>query len=336
MICREHTSSQYSKLKPRAVPLCSLPCDYNIDCLVSDAARATSAAPTFFPSKCINDRLLVDGGLGHNNPSFDIFYHYHRLRTKNMIDERNKVPRICDKIKTAPMFSTHGDLDCSRLRFTNIGTGVKIDEDEPDKHGRLARLVPGAIKNVIFLVQTLKDTAVSSESTADIMRILSYVDDGLEYERFDATYGVSKIKLDDHNALDDIRAKTKTYLGQQDTKEHLDKVAFSIATDYVNTLAPATCGPLVEIQPTVSNSTAPIQVTQEPISRLILSTESSGSSTAVKGHPHRGLHVQFTSGDNPRGSRPASSVETHVPDSSAQSTVSQDEHGVSGLGLETH
>ena len=32
------------------------------------------------------------------------------------------------------------------------------------------------------------------------------------YERFDANHGVSNIKLDDHNALGDIRKKTEQYL----------------------------------------------------------------------------------------------------------------------------
>ena len=32
------------------------------------------------------------------------------------------------------------------------------------------------------------------------------------YERFDANHGVSNIKLDDYNALGDIREKTERYL----------------------------------------------------------------------------------------------------------------------------
>jgi patatin-like phospholipase/acyl hydrolase len=43
---------------------------------VTEAARATSAAPTFFPVQKIGKRYFVDGGMEYNNPSQAIFSHY--------------------------------------------------------------------------------------------------------------------------------------------------------------------------------------------------------------------------------------------------------------------
>lgn len=230
VICREHSSaSQYSKLKNKAVPICSLPCRNDLVCKVCDAARATSAAPTFFPVMNIEDRFFVDGGLAHNNPSFAIYFHYTR-------DERKKsTRRMGASAGSAFQFSPHGDLDCSRVRFTNIGTGAKVDEVEPEKRDRLAGLIPGIIRKGVFLKQTLAEIAVNSEEKAEVMRHFQYLNPNIiRYERFDANHGVSNIKLDDYNALGRIREKTQQYLDEQETKDLLEEVGGFIANDYLN------------------------------------------------------------------------------------------------------
>ena len=229
VICREHCSShKYSKLKRRAVPICSLPCDISIVCKVCDAARATSAAPTFFPVMKIQDRFFADGGLGHNNPSFAIYYHYSGIMRKA---STRQIPAWT----SAPHFSPHGDLDCSRVRFTNIGTGAKKDEVEPRKREWLAGLLPSVIKELVFLKQTLTEIAVNSEEKAEVMRIFQELNqDVIMFERFDANHGLSNIKLDAYNALQDIRVKTGQYLEEQETKDLLEEVGMAIATDYIS------------------------------------------------------------------------------------------------------
>ena len=224
VICREHSSSsQYSKLKNRAVPICSLPCNVNLICNVCDAARATSAAPTFFPVTRIKDRFFTDGGLGNNNPSFAIYFHYHRIESK----------KSAGLAADGPTYSPHGDLDCSSIRFTNIGTGAKADEVEPGKRDRLAGLIPGAIRKGVFLTQTLTEIAVNSERDAERLRHFQYLkEEVIMYERFDANHGVSSIKMDDHKALRAIRERTEQYLDEQGTKDLLKEVGSAIATDY--------------------------------------------------------------------------------------------------------
>jgi patatin-like phospholipase/acyl hydrolase len=44
------------------------------NCFVWEAARATSAAPTYFPAKSIHDKVLVDGGVYMNNPSLQLLF----------------------------------------------------------------------------------------------------------------------------------------------------------------------------------------------------------------------------------------------------------------------
>jgi predicted patatin/cPLA2 family phospholipase len=38
-------------------------------CTILEVARATSAAPTYFPEKGIDGNMYVDEGIGYNNPS---------------------------------------------------------------------------------------------------------------------------------------------------------------------------------------------------------------------------------------------------------------------------
>lgn len=55
------------------------------------------------------------------------------------------------------------------------------------------------------------------------------------YERFDASHGVSNIKLDDYKALGQIKTKTELYLEEQETIDLLEQVGSAIATDYMKT-----------------------------------------------------------------------------------------------------
>ena len=54
------------------------------------------------------------------------------------------------------------------------------------------------------------------------------------FERFDASHGLSNIKLDAYNARQDIRVKTRRNLKEQETKALLKEVEIAIATDYLN------------------------------------------------------------------------------------------------------
>ena len=82
VICGEHdSSSEYSDIKEDAVLICSSRCHKQIACLVSEGARATSAAPTYFPFLKTGDSYFVDGGMEFNNPSHAICRHCKGLDT---------------------------------------------------------------------------------------------------------------------------------------------------------------------------------------------------------------------------------------------------------------
>jgi hypothetical protein len=193
-----------------------------------DAARATSAAPTFFPVVKIGGQCFVDGGMEHNNPTHTIHYHYTEYdrvvgsRRTSTVD-----------IAAAPI-ARHGNLDFSRVRMVNLGTGTKTEALPPRRRDILADFVPSFIRMGVFLKKTLTEIAVNSENVARQMESLVQVSKGdVKYYRFSADNGVCYIKLDSYKDLDQIETLTQEYLEKAATQTKLEKVANEIARDYL-------------------------------------------------------------------------------------------------------
>ena len=236
MICREHTEqSIYSELKEGAVPICSLECPTQIRCYVSEAARATSAAPTYFPFQKIGNRYFVDGGMEYNNPSEFIFEHYTEFDLASA--SRGRAGNVAEAERGA----RHAHLDLSRVRFINLGTGDKPKDKPPRKRDVLAEhLVPGGIRMGVFLKRTLTEIAVKSEKIAGQMVTLARVSNedsrfDVRYERFSADNGVCYKKLDKHKELEEIERLTNDYIDHETTQDRLKALGEDIARDYLQT-----------------------------------------------------------------------------------------------------
>lgn len=236
VICREHAEqSKYSELKEGAVPICSLECPTQIRCCVSEAARATSAAPTYFPVQKISNRYFVDGGMEYNNPSEFIFEHYTEFDLASASRGR------AGNVEEAERGARHAHLDLSRVRFINLGTGDKPKNKPPRKRDVLAEhLVPGTIRMGVFLKRTLTEIAVKSEKIAGQMVTLARVSNedsrfDVRYERFSADNGVCYKKLDKHKELEEIEALTIDYINHATTQDRLKALGEDIARDYLQT-----------------------------------------------------------------------------------------------------
>lgn len=223
VVCRELESpSKYSKFKSGPVCICNLPCNTQFPHPVCDAARATSAAPTFFPVVQIDGRCFVDGGMEYNNPSSAIEYHYaQEVRVQN------------SKSRGAP--AHHGDLKFNLARYVNIGTGTKTD-DVPERHrDAFAKLMPSFIRMGVFLKETLTQVATNSEHTAQIMKSYERVSHKeIVFERFSAGHGVCFIKMDSYSEMEKIETLTQKYLDEDKTKNMMNRVAEEIISDYLD------------------------------------------------------------------------------------------------------
>ncbi|MCJ1379863.1 hypothetical protein MMC17_002966 [Xylographa soralifera] len=224
VVCRELTSSsKYSRLKSGAVCICNLPCTNNLPHTVCDAARATSAAPTFFPVVRIGDRCFVDGGMEYNNPSYAIQNHYAHVSAESS--------RL--SITTTPK-ARHGELDLTRVRYINIGTGTKTVETPDRRRDVLASLLPSVIRMGVFLKETLTQIAVNSEHTAEMMKSLEQVSHGdIIYKRFSARNEVCFFKLDRYTDLHKIESLTMQYIKEHSTQDSLKAVAKAITDEWV-------------------------------------------------------------------------------------------------------
>ena len=234
VVCREHYyPSKYSDIKDDAVLICSSRCHKQVACIVSEAARATSAAPTYFPVQKIRGRYFVDGGMEFNNPSHAIYRHYKGL------------DRVITSVMTSgnqsfvpgPAWSSdcHGGLDFSRLRVVNLGTGTNSSILPPRQQDHLSNLVPAIVKMSLFLKRNLVKFAVDSEKVAETMSTLaSSTSNAVKYERFSADNGVGSIKLDKYKKLEYIENLTLEYLDTDAIQDRLRKVGAEIAMDYLS------------------------------------------------------------------------------------------------------
>ncbi|KAK4443152.1 acyl transferase/acyl hydrolase/lysophospholipase [Podospora aff. communis PSN243] len=151
------------------------------DCTIWEAARATSAAPTFFDGIQIGTQLFVDGAIEANNP-VDIV--------------RQEAESIW------PDAFQRGWIQC----LVSIGTGV------PDLK---------AFGNHFFEVaETLKNIATETERTeASFYGNTQYLGLKGRYFRFNVDRGLYDVQLDDTKKLAEIEASAEAYLEAPRVKE---------------------------------------------------------------------------------------------------------------------
>ncbi len=164
--------------------------EYN--CTIWEAARATSAAPTFFkrikigpPGSGIE---YVDAGMGCNNP------------VKEVIAEAARV---------------FGE-DAPIAGIVSIGTG---------QSGSVGLAKPDAFQKWLptNLINILKEIATDScKVTEEMERKYKYIP-GL-FNRLDVDRGLSSVSLDEWKRLGDVRAYTKNYMRLETNDKRVDNV----------------------------------------------------------------------------------------------------------------
>jgi len=169
--------------KPYRLRTYHVPGEMPYDCEIWEAARATTAAPTYFKAVSIkwpngSSNRLVDAGLGFNNP------------TEELIEEAETI------------FGTSTPL---RI-LVSLGCGVKTSI-RYDKPSGIDRFLPvNAIKTVQAIATDCEKTSHSLE------RYFKHHEN--VYFRFNVPeigdIGLSEI---DKSMLDRIRASTKAYFG---------------------------------------------------------------------------------------------------------------------------
>jgi hypothetical protein len=163
----------------------NLPSTEAFEATIWQAARATSAAQTFFKPITIDDVRCADGGTGHNNP------------TQLAIDE-------------AYAIWENRPIGC----LISIGTGLG-DAIQLEQYGKgLIKMFSGKAAFKIEVTKWCIDLLTSSEvahrqilGKVDMLKIENC------YFRFNVPQSMSKIGLDEWKKIEDMIALTRDYMG---------------------------------------------------------------------------------------------------------------------------
>ena len=169
-----------------------LSCETHPGCKIWEAARATSAAPTFFKRIEIGrEQPFIDGGLGRNNPS------------RVVLDEANTL------FRTRP-------IGC----LVSIGTGQAeiISIKQP---GFLQQVLP------MDVIEALKAISADCETTHEEMQHL-FANLPNTYFRLNVDQGMQGIGFSEWEKLANVEAHTTQYMKRKEVNEKLSSMVNAI------------------------------------------------------------------------------------------------------------
>jgi predicted acylesterase/phospholipase RssA len=198
------------------------------ECALWQAARATSAAPTFFKPMSI-DRprppiTYVDGGMGHNNPS------------EVALDEARRIWPSCTQFGLVSIGT--GRTKANPILFTDAAeTNASVQKSLFDD---IKSYIPTAVtrgldpvnhsvsgvKALIGIARVLSQLAHDSEGIHQrVQRSLrsTQVHKQRSYFRFNVSRDVGDIGLGDWKKSDEMAAHTSNYTKEYEVEERLDR-----------------------------------------------------------------------------------------------------------------
>ena len=161
-----------------------------ISATISQAALATSAAPSYFPPVEIGSSCYIDGALRYNNPVNEVEAEARHLWCPDQVELKSLVK-------------------C----FLSIGTGTPAKEAISDKALKFMK------SNLASLVT---DTEATHQSFQD--RWLRQLKEK-RFFRFDVTQGLQSVDIADYQKRDMIRDLTDAYMNEGDQKIKLQDCA---------------------------------------------------------------------------------------------------------------
>ena len=160
----------------------------NYDCTLWEAARATTAAPTFFKRMIIHEpgsrQPYIDGGLGRNNPTAQV-------------------------LEEAELIFPGRQVAC----IISIGTGQAKTISIP-KTTLFQQVVP------VEIIKAMKAIATDCEATAQAIA-KRFQNMSNFYFRFNVEQGMQEVMLAQWDQLDKVMAHTRHYLKMQEVDKKI-------------------------------------------------------------------------------------------------------------------
>ena len=194
-------------------------------CAIWKAARATSAAPSFFDPVFINvpapGAWYVDGGLRFNNPA-QVALDEARQCWPQI--KRFSVLSIGTGRQTNVEFVNIKDVRPPKETKASKGLFTKVMSKVPGRN--VVINAPGAAKDMLHIGKACVDLSTNSESTHEAMLTLAISKDPhyrFPYHRFNVENGMDSIGLEEWKANVRIGELTEQYMRKRECK--MDKVA---------------------------------------------------------------------------------------------------------------
>jgi hypothetical protein len=172
------------------------PKEPSIPCTIWQAARATSAAPTFFERVFIGPiarpEPFIDGGVGQNNPSAQVLE-----EAELMFPDRN--------------------IAC----VISLGTGKPRTIDVPNPSFIERNIVPLRVIRAMVAIAT--DCEKTAEQVEKKFKHLPKT-----YFRFNVEQGLQNVKLGDWDRLGEVAAHTRSYMDTPEVDSRLDTAVKAI------------------------------------------------------------------------------------------------------------
>jgi len=177
--------------KPRLFRTYKAPEYQSPNCMIWEAARATSASPTFFERIVVNGEPFIDGGVGNNNPVHQV-------------------------LEEAELMFPDRHITC----IVSIGTGQAETISIPKSDGIQRAIRPN-------VVEAMRKIATDCEASAqDAARRFEHTP-GI-YFRFNVDQGMQDVGLEQWDKLDGVRAHTGQYIQMADVNPRLKSAVVSI------------------------------------------------------------------------------------------------------------
>lgn len=179
-----------NRVEPKALRTYASEHESALPCTIWQAARATSAAPTFFKSLELgeppNVTKWIDAGMGFNNPSKAL---------------RKEAGRIWGDDFGQMDFNSRVGL------FLSIGTGfpriIRLDAET------IAERISKKFQVPLKAIEVMKAIVTDTETVHNDMRSDS---DQTMYHRFNVEQGLQEVELFEYEKLEEIRTDSEAYL----------------------------------------------------------------------------------------------------------------------------
>lgn len=190
-------------------------------CPLWQAARATTAAPSFFKPTYIAipppGIHYVDGGLGYNNPAQIALVEAHRIWPDSEHFCLVSIGTGHQKALTFSIQEAETDADTQRSVLENIKSYLPSADFVPG--WRTAKNFEPGLVALIKMATGLAQIATNAEDTHRYLQREAKANKNIKYYRFNVERDVGDIGLQDWKRQEDIHAHTAAYLEEEEVEE---------------------------------------------------------------------------------------------------------------------